>query len=602
MTTPAELLNTDSPPPERMHLANLEAQNEYIERAVYWYLEALDQHERGEDIDEYLHILGWEQNHGHFGKHQRTLKDHEIDFILEGRGTENPNFHGRLAFVACDRSFDSTADNPAYKRAYEAHQNEEPLDEPTTAFREILKIINSDSGHTDRLMYADKITSDLDEMFEPDGKKHDQLDELHVEMIDLCLQLNEPVLASYFVDQIDDLGLRVGLYFRSVKTLNAAAFAVLERLGDMRQALQDNPQMLSEFLIREISIFGDKVANLETNVDEVLTMASDPAIFSQTESNLDNNSFVVGLPDRIARTLKNGRLASANSIRLKLAKALMNVRPDLAESVIQTIPVEAGRYHKDFQDSKIFHLAYNGQLTRKQRRALKRKIRKSRDTVEKEHYQRDLDLDQQKKDEAKGGVEADRQPYDGPRMSDLKMFSGRGNMLMRFYEAISLDSHEQSERIFQEVLASPSRSKVEKSLAALAMAGTFERTSEQQDQLVSQVNSDLDVLAKSLPIMGNTYADIVDRSEHRQGVNADTTPVFKEIGRVIDPVRRLELLTRFAEIQAVQDTSAGSVWNDLRTQVQQTYAQIVNSGEHVDAESSVARLSGIGIEIKSVGV
>lgn len=597
MTTPAELLNTDSPPPERIHLANLEAQNEYIERAVYWYLEALGQHERGEDIDEYLHILGWEQDHGYFGKHQRSLQDHEIDFILEGRGTENPNFHGRLAFVVCDRSFDSTADNPAYKRAYEAHQNPEPLEGPTTAFREIFNILTSDSEHTDRLIYADKITSDLDEMFEPDGKRPDQLDELHVEMIDLCLQLNEPELASYFVDQIGDLGKRVGLYFRSIETVNAAAFAVLERLGDMRQALQDYPQMLCEFLISEISIFGDRVVNLEANVKEALTLASDPAIFSQTESTLENNAFVAGLPDRIARTLKKGRLPNANYIRFNLARALMSVRPDLAEEVMRTIPVDAGSYHKDFQDSKIFHLAFNGKLSRRQRRELKRKIRKSKDKVEKKYYQGDLDMDQQKKDEAKGVVDADRRRYDGPRMSDLEMFSGRGNTMMRFYEAISLDSHEQSERVFHEVLASPSCSKVEKSLAAVAMAGTFERTSEQQDQHISQVNSALDVLAKSLPIMGNPYADIVDRSEHRQGVNADTTPVFKEIGRVIDPVRRLELLTRFAEIQAVQDTSTGSVWNDLRSQVQKTHVQIVNSGEERDAKPSVDRLSDLGINI-----
>lgn len=592
MTTPAELLNTDSPPPERIRLGNLEAQNEYIERAVYWYLEALAQHERGEDIDEYLQILSWQQGGG-FGKHQRSLRGDEIGFILEDRGSENPNFHDRLAFVVSDRSINSSANNPTYRQAYVAHQNKASL-VPETAF-EMFEYL--DPQHGDLREYADRITSDLDEMFEPDGKRLDQLDELHVEMIDLCLQLNEPELASYFVDQIGDLGKRVGLYFRSIETVNATAFAVLERLGDMRQALQDYPQMLCDFLISEISIFGDRVVNLEANVKEALTLASDPAIFSQTESTLENNAFVAGLPDRIARTLKKGRLPNANYIRFNLARALMSVRPDLAEEVMRTIPVDAGSYHKDFQDSKIFHLAFNGKLSRRQRRELKRKIRKSKDKVEKKYYQGDLDMDQQKKDEAKGVVDADRRRYDGPRMSDLEMFSGRGNTMMRFYEAISLDSHEQSERVFHEVLASPSCSKVEKSLAAVAMAGTFERTSEQQDQLISQVNSALDVLAKSLPIMGNPYADIVDRSEHRQGVNADTTPVFKEIGRVIDPVRRLELLTRFAEIQAVQDTSTGSVWNDLRSQVQKTHVQIVNSGEERDAKPSVDRLSELGINI-----
>lgn len=601
MTTPAELLNTDSPPPERIHLANLEAQNEYLERAVYWYLDALAQHERGEDIVEYLHILGREQFEGRVGRNHRKLREKEIGFILEGRGSGEPDFHARLACVASDRSFNSSLFDSKYRETYETYKSRNPLDDSSTG-DQTMADYRAISRHRDRLKYADNITSDLDEMFEADGKRPDQLDELHIEMIDLCLELNEPVLASYFVDQIDDLGLRVGLYFRSVKTVNSAAFAVLERIGDMRQALQDNPQMLSEFLIHEVSILGDEVANLETNVDEVLTMASDPAIFSQNESALDNNPFVIGLPARIARTLRNGRLPSANSIRLKLAKALMNVRPDLAEEVMQTIPVEAGNYHKEFQDSKIFHLAVNGQLTRKQRRALKRKVRKSNDRAEKSRYQSDLDLDSRKKNELENGVEADREPYDGPRMSELEIFSGPGKTMTRFYEAISLDSHEQSERIFHEVLASPSCSKVEKSLAALAMAGTFQRTSEQQDQIVSQVNSDLDVLEKSLLATGNHYADVVDRSEYRQGVNADTAPVFKEIGRVIDPVTRFELLTRFAEIQVVQDTSAGSVWNDLRTQVQQTYAQIVNSGEHVDAKSSEARLSNIGIEIKSVSV
>lgn len=597
MTTPAELLKADNPPPERIHLANLEAQNEYIERAVYWYLEALAQHEQGEDIVEYLHILSWEQNEGFFGTNHRKLKEEEIGFILEERGNEEPNFHDRLACVASDYSFRSDFGDPEYRQTYEAYQSRSPFRANAT-FTESIESSMTWFEHSDRLKYADKITSDLDEMFEPDGKRPDQLDELHVEMIDLCLQLNEPELASYFVDQIGDLGKRVGLYFRSIETVNAAAFAVLERLGDMRQALQEYPQMLCEFLISEISIFGDRVANLETNVKEALTLASDPAIFSQTESTLENNAFVAGLPDRIARTLKKGRLPNANYIRFNLARALMSVRPDLAEEVMRTIPVDAGSYHKDFQDSKIFHLAFNGKLSRRQRRELKRKIRKSKDKVEKKYYQGDLDMDQQKKDEAKGVVETDQRRYDGPRMSDLQMFSGRGNTMMRFYEAISLDSHEQSERVFHEVLASPSCSKVEKSLAAVAMAKTFERTSEQQDQHISQVNSALDVLAKSLPIMGNPYADIVDRSEHRQGVNADTTPVFKEIGRVIDPVRRLELLTRFAEIQAVQDTSAGSVWSDLNNQVKQTYAQIVSSGEYDDARASVQRLSNLGINIQ----
>lgn len=267
--------------------------NPYMESVVGSYHDALEAHERGDDLKQFLQELKF-VDHGWNSSYLNNLNDKQIGIVLDGRNSQGTqtDYVPRLGFAIGLSGFTGSFS----ARGVFHNANFDTYDELKSALKEGP---TAKSGMTNVEYFewsigsmleqdiskqlfgnARKAEADgLDIEFDSDGRKIDRIDEINHVMADFCMQLDQPELADSFARQIVDDAKKVSLYFSAIRTGNVASLNILDLFENLKEQL--DTYQLVRFLTLEISQQGlSGEIDIADNTRRILTLTNDERIFN----------------------------------------------------------------------------------------------------------------------------------------------------------------------------------------------------------------------------------------------------------------------------------------------------------------------------------
>ncbi|HUD07015.1 MAG TPA: hypothetical protein VMR34_03950 [Candidatus Saccharimonadales bacterium] len=303
--------------------------NPYMESVVGAFHDAIEAHENGDDLRQFLYELKFIENY--YNNIPKHLNDKQIGIVLAGRTDEGAatDYMPRVGFAIGLSSFGDTFS----AHGIFDHASFKTYDELQAALKESSrpKDGSSDFDYFEwsiESMTQQDITKQLfgnarragadglDIEYDGNGRKIDMVDEINHVMADFCMQLDQPELAESFAGQIVGDDKKVSLYFSAIRSGNMASLKVLDLFADLKDQL--DPHQLVRFLTLEISQQGlSGEVDIADNARRIITLTNDEHLFDSKYRKAIRTKLILALSEAGQTSLSDrvAELCGLNKIR-----------------------------------------------------------------------------------------------------------------------------------------------------------------------------------------------------------------------------------------------------------------------------------------------
>jgi hypothetical protein len=579
-----------------LYLNNASMDNVYAQQAVVFYKEALEAHEQGRDLEEFLRSIKAVRS-GFMYAHYDYLHEETVKFVSDGRGEAKPSYNLRLGF--------SQRDDGGRSLSYALSDRKMPTtDEDFKAFLKETKNEKRRFGRSRNFLeeydyerQGKNIAQlNLDDVFNEKGQRKDLFDDLSTEMVRFSMAVDDAELALFFLDRTNN-NQKIDLYFDSLKSEAAAAMAVQSALSNLKEELNADPRALCQYLVREISEVGSTGGvDVAKNTDEVMTLTGDKQIFSddiypwlesftQERQNDPLHSLTSSEQVQLALVkalIKDGKTAKALEIAESLKAGLQYIEPEAVDT-------EIGHWQLLVKSSR-------GELSWRKRRQLRRLAKSSIEFWTGGYVVGDFEppvmslrpnsanvvawlalaISKDKKEyryyDGKNYIKIDAgsfvidhasfYQYGRYASEDVaSLYAGKFpqgiaglqvEVPQRLEALAQSRSHEAADALFWEMTENKHITSVAKVAGSVAVASAFSERPDENITKEAEVAGIIEILkADTQEAKETPYIDVVSMSSARQALQRRIDRLYEKIG-ALDESRQVEYKTQLAQIELPQ--------------------------------------------------
>jgi hypothetical protein len=269
-----------------LELENLAERNYFAARVLPLYEQALQVHDAGDDLKEYL---------------QRLIKNEEyLEFILAGgHGGKGGgrDYDQRLGFAYAEpirlSNFLLAGDKkpPTIAEKYKERDHD---------FRDGFIRLDSIYERQRKMAAQESAGLSLDENFDAESRRHGQLDRIYEQMARYGMALGNSEVTLHFLDKIHSHKALIDLYFDSLAEAGPVQTIVQERLSDLRFKLNDDPIALCYFLVRDV----ESGSNAYQNTRDFMDIMADKELIEHSSTDINLAEFKKSPSDLRMRMLR----------------------------------------------------------------------------------------------------------------------------------------------------------------------------------------------------------------------------------------------------------------------------------------------------------